>query len=93
MGEKEIEMSLKCLKTNSVGEFNSAEFKDFCKRHGVKRQLTTVDYLRFLGCVRHVHIPDAKRSKLEYRSVTCILFGVSSESKGYRMIQLQIKLY
>ena len=33
----------------------------------------------------HVHILDAKRSKLEDKSVTCVLFGVNSESKGYTM--------
>jgi len=45
----------------------------------------SVDYFRVFGCVRHVHIPDAKRNKLEDKSVSCVLFGVSSESKGYRM--------
>ena len=29
-------MSIKCLRTDRGGEFN-----DFCKQHGVKRQLTT----------------------------------------------------
>ena len=45
----------------------------------------SVDYLRVFGCMGHVHILDAKRSKLEDKSVTCILFRVSGESKGYRM--------
>ena len=34
-------MPIKCLRTNRGGEFNSAEFNDFCKQHGVKRQVTT----------------------------------------------------
>ena len=126
-------MSIKCLRTDRGGEFNSTEFNDFCKQYGVKRQLTTaytpqqngvaerknrivmnlvramltekkvpnnfwheavkwtihilnrsptlvkdmtpkeawskvkpsVDYFRVFGCLGHVHIPDAKRSKLE----------------------------
>ena len=131
-------------------EFNSAEFNDFCKPHGVKRQLTTtytpqqngvaepknrrvmnlvravlterkvpkravmwvnhilnrsptlamkdvtpeeawsgvkpsVDYFRVFKCVRYVHISDAKRKKLEDKSVSCVSFGISGEFKGYRM--------
>ena len=37
------------------------------------------------GCVGHVHIPDVKRTKLEDKSMNCILLGVSDESKGYRL--------
>ena len=44
MMEKEIGVPIKCLKTNRGGEFNSAEFNDFCKQHGAKRQLTTALY-------------------------------------------------
>ena len=36
MVEKVNGMSIKCLRTDRGGEFN-----DFCKQHGVKRQLTT----------------------------------------------------
>ena len=45
----------------------------------------SVDYFRVSGCLGHVHIPDAKRNKLEDISVTCVLFGVSSKFKHYRM--------
>ncbi|KAL2237779.1 UNVERIFIED_CONTAM: Retrovirus-related Pol polyprotein from transposon TNT 1-94 [Sesamum indicum] len=152
--ETELGMSIKCLRTDSGGEFNSAEFNDFCKQQGVKRQLTTtytpqqngvverknrtmmnlvrvmlsekkvpktfwveaarwvihalnrsptlavkdvtpeevwsgekpsVEHFRVFGYVGHVHIPDAKRTKLEDKSVNCVLLGVSDESKGYRM--------
>ena len=48
----------------------------------------SIDYFRVFGCAGHVHIPDAKRSKLEDKSVTCVLFGVSRESKGHRMFDL-----
>ncbi|KAF2295179.1 hypothetical protein GH714_031933 [Hevea brasiliensis] len=45
----------------------------------------SVDYFRVFGCVGHVHIPDAKRTKLEVKSTSCVFFGFSQESKGYRM--------
>lgn len=39
--EKEAEVFIKCLRTDRGGEFTSHEFNDFCKEHGIKRQLTT----------------------------------------------------
>lgn len=41
MVEKEAEISIKCLRTDKGGEFNSNEFNEFCKENGIKRQLTT----------------------------------------------------
>nr|GEZ59720.1 putative RNA-directed DNA polymerase [Tanacetum cinerariifolium] len=38
--EKEAEVEIKCLRTYRGGEFNSGEFKLFCKSHGIRRQLT-----------------------------------------------------
>lgn len=38
--EKETGSSICCLKTDRGGEFTSTEFNDFCKAHGIKRQLT-----------------------------------------------------
>ncbi|KAK9928322.1 hypothetical protein M0R45_025465 [Rubus argutus] len=152
--EKEIGLSIKCLRTDRGGEFNSAEFNEFCMQHGVKRQLTTaytpqqngvaerknrtvmnmvramlsekkvpksfwpeatrwcihvlnrsptlvvknmtpeeawsgekpsVDHFRVFGCVGYVHIPDARRIKLDDKSVSCVLLGYSEKSKGYKM--------
>ena len=40
---------------------------------------------RVFECVRYVHIPDARRKKLEDKSVSCVSFGIRDESKGYRM--------
>ena len=34
-----------------------------------------VDYLRVFGCVGHVHIPDAKRSKLENKCNMCFILN------------------
>ena len=32
-------MFIKCLRTDRGGEYNSIAFKEFCKAHGIKRQL------------------------------------------------------
>lgn len=45
----------------------------------------SVEHFRVFGCVAHVHIPDAKRTKLEDKSCKCVLLGMSDESKGYRL--------
>jgi len=41
MVEKEAEESIKCLRTDRGGEFNFINFKLFCEKEGIKRQLTT----------------------------------------------------
>ncbi|GKD43000.1 retrovirus-related pol polyprotein from transposon TNT 1-94, partial [Tanacetum coccineum] len=45
----------------------------------------SVKYFRVFGCIGHVHVPDAKRIKLDSKSLKCIFFGVSDESKAYRL--------
>ncbi|GJZ28589.1 retrovirus-related pol polyprotein from transposon TNT 1-94 [Tanacetum coccineum] len=45
----------------------------------------SVGYFRVFGCVVHVHIPKEKRKKLDDRSLKCVMFGVSEESKAYRL--------
>lgn len=152
--EKETGVSVKCLRTDRGGEFNSNEFNDFCKYSGIKRQLTTaytpqqngvaerknrtvmnmvrsmlsnkeipktfwaeavnwsiyvlnrcptlilnnvtpeeawtgvkpsVEHFRIFGCLAHAHVPEARRTKLDNRSTTCVLLGLSEESKAYRL--------
>lgn len=39
--EKQTGLFIKCLGTDKRGEYNSNEFKEYCKEHGIKRQLTT----------------------------------------------------
>lgn len=39
--EKQTGLVIKCLRTDRGGEYNSNEFKEFCREHGIKRQLTT----------------------------------------------------
>ena len=45
----------------------------------------SVEYFRVFGCVSHVHVPDRKRTKLDRKSTSCVLLGVSEESKAYRL--------
>lgn len=51
----------------------------------------SVAHFRVWGCVAHVHIPEAKRGKLDDKSFPCILLGVSEESKGYRLFDPKTK--
>lgn len=44
-----------------------------------------VDYFRVFRCIAYVHTLDARRSKLDDKSVKCVLLGVSEESKAYRL--------
>jgi len=44
-----------------------------------------VDYFRVFGCLAHVHTPDQQRVKLDNKSRLCVLFGVSDESKAYKL--------
>lgn len=39
--ETETEKLIKCLKTDLGEEYTSTEFSEFCKEHGIQRQLTT----------------------------------------------------
>lgn len=45
----------------------------------------SIDHFRIWGCTAHVHVPAEKRTKLDDRSITCVLLRVSEESKGYRL--------
>ncbi|KAL4568926.1 hypothetical protein LXL04_024547 [Taraxacum kok-saghyz] len=45
-----------------------------------------VEHFRIWGCLAHVHIPKEKRTKLENKSVMCVLTGMSEVSKAYRLI-------
>jgi hypothetical protein len=51
----------------------------------------SVDHFRVFGCIAHAHVPEERRTKLDNRSTTCVLLGVSEESKGYRLFDLVAK--
>ena len=45
----------------------------------------SVKHFRVWGSLAHAHIPDEKRGKLVDKSLTCVMFGFSDESKGYML--------
>ncbi|KAH7521111.1 hypothetical protein JRO89_XSUnG0110800 [Xanthoceras sorbifolium] len=36
---------------------------------------SSVEHFRVFGCLAHVHVPNAKRTKLEDKSIACVLLG------------------
>jgi hypothetical protein len=59
--------------------------KDMTPEEVWTRVKPSVEHFRVFGCVTHVHIPDARRTKLENKSMCCVLLRVNEESKGYRL--------
>ena len=47
----------------------------------------SVMHLRIFGCKVHVHIPDAKRRKLNAKSIKCIFLGFVENRKAYICMQ------
>lgn len=65
-----------------------------CPTHAVKDKTPqeawngikpSVEHFRVWGSLAHAHIPDVKRSKLDDKSITCVMLGFSEESKGYKL--------
>src|SRR5271170_468109 len=44
-----------------------------------------VDHLRIIGCTAYVHINKQLRTKLDAKSIKCILVGYGNDSKAYRV--------
>ena len=42
-----------------------------------------VAHFRVFGCLSYAHVPDRKRTKLDNKSLKCVLLGISEESKAY----------
>ena len=43
----------------------------------------SIEHFRVFGCISHVHVPNSKRTKLDDKSLSCVLLGVSEESRLY----------
>ncbi|KAE8963868.1 hypothetical protein PF011_g28877 [Phytophthora fragariae] len=48
-----------------------------------------LDHLRVFGSVGYAHVDMAKRTKLEPKSVKCMLLGYAENPKGYRVYDLE----
>lgn len=59
--------------------------KDITPEEAWSESKPSVDHFRVFGCISHVHIPDSKRTKLDNKSMRCVLLEVSEESKAYRL--------
>lgn len=59
--------------------------KDVTPEEAWSGNIPYVDYFRVFGCIAYVHTPDARRTKLDYKSVKCVLLGVTEELKAYRL--------
>ena len=48
MAENECEHKIKCVRSDRGGEYAFADFTDFCKQNGIKRQYTIAYMLEFV---------------------------------------------
>jgi hypothetical protein len=47
-----------------------------------------IGHIRVFGCDAYMHIKDTDRTKLDFKSVKCILLGYSEYNNGYRLYNL-----
>lgn len=50
-----------------------------------------MNIFKVFGCKAFVHIPNAKRKKLDEKSIECVFVGYASESKAYRLYDKSTK--
>lgn len=50
-----------------------------------------VKHLKVFGCICYVHVPAARRHKLEEKAEKDIFMGYGTKSKGYRVYNLDYK--
>ena len=70
--EKEIGKRLKCLRSERGGKFISNEFNNFCIERGIKRQVSTPEYLEKNGIVerRNRSIMDCARTLMIEKNIS-----------------------
>ena len=59
-----------------LNRYPTLEVKDVTPEEAWSGVKPSVDYFRVFECVGYVHIPVAKRKKLEDKSVSCVSFGI-----------------
>ncbi|KAK4385484.1 Retrovirus-related Pol polyprotein from transposon TNT 1-94 [Sesamum angolense] len=48
----------------------------------------SLSHFKVLGCICYAHLPVVKRTKFDEKSEKCIFIGYSSDTKGYRLLNL-----
>lgn len=51
----------------------------------------SVRHFKVFGSICYAHIPTKKRTKFDERSQKCIFVGYSSNTKGYRLYNIETK--
>lgn len=51
----------------------------------------SVHHFRVFGCIGYVHISNNQRTKLDDKSLKCVLLRVSDETKAYRLLDANTK--
>lgn len=59
--------------------------KDITPKEAWRRIKPSVQHFRVFGCVSYAHVPDNLRSKLDKKSLRCVLLEINEESKAYRL--------
>ena len=63
----------------------TSSIKDMTPEEAWSGTKPSVKFFKVFGSLAHAHVPDARRTKLESKSRSCVYFGESEESKGYRL--------
>ncbi|GAU16533.1 hypothetical protein TSUD_167640 [Trifolium subterraneum] len=63
----------------------TAAIKDMTPEEVWSSTKPSVKHFKIFGCIAYAHVPDAQRKKLDDKSVKCVFFGISEETKAYRL--------
>lgn len=91
--ENESKFKVKMLRTDRGGEFNSNQFKDYCNKEGIKRQLTAPYTPQQNGIVerRNRTILEVTRSLLKTMNVPEYLWGEAVRHAVYLLNRIPTK--
>ncbi|KAG6394896.1 hypothetical protein SASPL_145487 [Salvia splendens] len=74
--------------TNAYTPSPTLSVKDVTREEAWSGIKPFVEHFIIFGSIAHAHVPDVRRTKLEDKSYSCVLFGVRDESKGYKLYDL-----
>lgn len=69
----------------------SATLEDVTPQEKWSNYKPTVEHLRIFGSIAYAMIPYQRRIKLDEKSMRCVMFGLSKESKAYRLYNHETK--